>query len=63
MHLVNQLALPNRPSKLSAENVLEHLLVEAQIGNDLPQLAILVLELLQPPHLGRQQAIVLGLCS
>ena len=32
-------------SKLSADDVLEHLFVEAQIGNDLPQLAILVLDL------------------
>jgi hypothetical protein len=32
---------------------------EAQIGHDLPEL--LVLELLQPSHLGRQQAIIFAL--
>ena len=41
-------------SKLSAEGVLQHLLVEAQIGDHLPQLAVLILQLLEPPHLGRQ---------
>src|SRR5204862_7606033 len=46
-------------SKLSAQRVLEHLLVEAQIGNHLPQLAVLVFELLEPPHLARQQTVIL----
>src|SRR5205085_7130795 len=32
---------------------------EAQVGNHLPQLPVLVLELLEPPHLRRQQAFVL----
>src|SRR5437588_11613353 len=46
-------------SKLSAERVLKHLLVEAQIGHHFTQLAVLVLELLEPPHLARQQAVIL----
>jgi hypothetical protein len=33
-------------SKSSAEDALKHLLVEAQIGDHLPQLGVLVLELL-----------------
>ena len=37
---------------------LQHLRVKAQIGHHLPQLRILVLELLQPPHLGRQQSVM-----
>src|SRR5690349_22540079 len=37
----------------------QHLLVERQISDQLPQLAVLVLELLQPPHLGRQQPVIL----
>ena len=48
-------------SKSSAEDALKHLLVEAQIGDHLPQLGVLVLELLQPPHLGRRRPIVLPL--
>ena len=46
-------------SKLSADDVLEPLLVEAQIGDNLPQLTVLVLELLEPAHLGRQQTVIL----
>src|SRR5579864_4055287 len=44
--------------KLSAYGVLKHLFVEAKIGDHLPRLSILVLKLLQPPHFGRQQAVV-----
>ena len=46
-------------SQLSANHVLQHLLVQRQISDQLPQLAVLVLELLQPPHLGRQQPVIL----
>jgi len=46
---------------LSADNVLKHLLIEAQISDHLPQLAVLILELLQSTHLDRQQAIVFAL--
>ena len=48
-------------SKLSADDVLSISLSRLKIGDNLPQLAILVLELLEPPHLRRQQAIVLPL--
>ena len=43
------------------DDVLELLLVETQIGNDLPQLAVLVFELLQSTHLGRQQTVIFAL--
>ena len=47
-------------SELSADNVLQHLAVERQVGNDLLQPAILVLKRLQPSHLiGQQPAISL----
>src|SRR5258706_12503637 len=46
-------------SELSADGVLQHLLVQAEIGDYLPQLRVLILELLQPAHLGRQQSVVL----
>jgi hypothetical protein len=46
-------------SELSADSVLQHLFVQGQIGDDPLQLAVLVLELLQPPHLSWQQTIVL----
>jgi hypothetical protein len=48
-------------SKLSADDVLQHFLVEAQIGDHLPQFAVLILKLFQPPHLGPQQATILAL--
>ncbi len=48
-------------SKLSPNGVLQHLFVQRQVGDDPLQLGVLVLELLQPPHLGRQQAVVLSL--
>jgi len=43
----------------SADHVLQHLAVEAEVGNQLPQLRVLVLELLQPPHLRRRHALEL----
>jgi hypothetical protein len=46
-------------SKLSAGRVLKYLLVDAQIGHNLPQLAVLVFELLQLSHLDRQQPVIL----
>src|SRR2546423_10416969 len=46
-------------SELSANGVLQHLLVERQVGYDPLQLAVLILELLQTTHLGRQQTVVL----
>ena len=51
-HLIDELALPEA-SKLSAQRVLQHLFIQAQISHHLTQLVVLVLELLQPPHLGR----------
>src|SRR3954451_782246 len=46
-------------SKLSADSVLQHLFVERQVCDYPLQLGVLVLELLQPAHLGRQQPVVL----
>jgi len=54
-HLVDELALPARLHSFSADHVLRHFLVERQIGNQLLQLGVLILELLPPPHLGRQR--------
>jgi len=42
----------------SADGVLQHLPVQRQVRHQLPQPPILVLELLQPRHLRRQQAVV-----
>ena len=36
----------------------QRLLVQAQISHHLTQLVVLVLELLQPPHLARQQPVI-----
>src|SRR5579871_3892472 len=46
-------------SKFSAERVLQHRFVECEIGNHLLQLCVLILELLQPAHLIRQQPVIL----
>lgn len=54
------LAAAGRASKLSADHVLQHCLVERQIGHDLLQLPVLFLELAQPLHLRRHQAGVLA---
>jgi hypothetical protein len=40
---------------------LKHLFIQAEIGHDLPKLAVLVLELLQPPYLGGQQTVIFAL--
>ena len=45
--------------QFSAENILQHRLVQRQISDQLLQLAVLVLKLLQPPHLVWQQSLVL----
>ena len=49
----------DRASDLSPDDVLQHLAVQRQIGHELLQPAILILELLQPLHLGRQKAGIL----
>lgn len=46
-------------SDFSANDVLQHLAVEREVGDELAQLDVLVLELLQPPHLRRRQPLVL----
>lgn len=52
--------LPNpQASKLSLDDVLQHLLVERQIRDDLLQPRILLLELPQPLHLRRHQTRIL----
>jgi len=48
-----------RPSELCSHDLLEHLLVQAQIGNHPLQPPVLLLELRQAPHLGYAQATVL----
>ena len=45
--------------KSSADDVLQHLAVKRQIGHELAQLGILVLKLLQTPHLKWRHAVVL----
>jgi hypothetical protein len=47
-------AASGQASKLSAQGVLKHLLVKTEISDHFAQLAVLVLELLEPAHLGRQ---------
>ena len=49
----------DQASELSADDVLQHLPVQREIGDELAQLRILVIELLQPAHLGWQQPLVL----
>lgn len=51
---------PHRPtaaadlaSKLSGDDILQHRLVQAEVGDRALELAILILELAQAPHLGR----------
>src|SRR5688572_24089673 len=43
----------------SADHVLKHLAIQRQIGDQLLELGVLVLELLQPTHFVRQQTVVL----
>jgi hypothetical protein len=38
-------------NELFCQNVLQHRLVQAEIGHELLQLPVLLLELAQPPHL------------
>jgi hypothetical protein len=52
-------AAAEQASKLSADHVLQHRIVERQIGHDLLDLAILLFELTQPLHLRRHQPGVL----
>src|SRR5262244_659148 len=52
-------AASGQASKLSADYVLQHLLVERQVSHDLLQLAVLLLELTQSLHLRRHQPAVL----
>jgi hypothetical protein len=46
-------------SQLSADDVLKHLPVQRQVCDQLLQLAVLILKLLQPPHLSGQQPVEL----
>src|SRR4051812_1960652 len=48
-------------ASFSADDVLEHLAVERWVSDQLAQLGVLVLELLQPPHLRRRQPFILFL--
>src|SRR5262249_5138631 len=52
-------AASGQASKLSADYVLQHILVERQVSHDLLQLAVLLLELTQSLHLRRHQPAVL----
>src|ERR1700729_1580659 len=52
-HPINRFAPPRRP--LSLDDVLQHLLVEREIGDDPLQLAVLLLQLLQPLNFRRHQ--------
>src|SRR5262249_2412498 len=52
-------AASGQASKLSADHVLQHLLVERQVSYDLLQFAILFLELTQSLHLRRHETTVL----
>ena len=45
-------------NELSADDVLQHLPVEGQVGDDLLEPAVLVLKCLQPAHLVRQQTSI-----
>src|SRR6476661_8816276 len=45
-------------SEFSPDHVLQHRLVETEVGHNLAQLRVLVLELPQPTHLRRQQPVV-----
>jgi hypothetical protein len=45
-------------SDFAAERFLQHLFGEALVGHHLAQLVVLILELLQPPHLGRRQTVL-----
>jgi hypothetical protein len=47
--------------KFLASDVLQHLAVERQVGDEFAQLGVLALEQLQPPHLCRHQSVVLFL--
>jgi len=46
-------------SELSADDVLQYLPIQRQVRHHLPQLGVLVLQLLQPLHFRRQRAVVL----
>jgi hypothetical protein len=46
-------------SELSADHVVRRCLIEREVGYDLLQLAVLLLQQAQPPHLRRHQAGVL----
>lgn len=41
----------DQASELSPDDVLQHLTIQREIGDELPELGVLVLELLQTPHL------------
>jgi len=45
--------------EFSADDILQHLAIQRQIGGDLLQLGVLLLKLLEAAHLRRQQAIIL----
>jgi hypothetical protein len=57
-HSVDELA-PDQTSELSADYVLQHLAIEREVGDELPKLPLLVLELLQRPHPRRRHAVKL----
>src|SRR3546814_10509132 len=46
-------------SELSFDDILQHLAIERQIGNDLLEPAVLIIQLAQPPHLRWPQPRVL----
>jgi hypothetical protein len=45
--------------EFSADDILQHLAIQRQIGGDLLQLGVLLLKLLEAAHLRRQQPVVL----
>jgi len=49
----------DQASDLSPDHVLKHLAIQSQVRHDFLQPGVLILELLQPLHLGRQQTGIL----
>ena len=50
--------MSGQTSELSADDVLQHLPIQGQVGHDLLQAAVLILQCLQPAHLVRQQTSI-----
>src|SRR5262249_32578447 len=57
--MIPPVAASGQASKLSADHVLQYLLIERKVSHDLLQLAVLFLELTQSLHLRWHQATVL----